>query len=322
MITVKDVAKKAGVAVSTASYALNGNGTISDATRKKVLSVAEELNYHPNGAARSLKNRKTNTIGVFISRFGGSFYEDILEGIHNAAMKYNYELIVCPESETTHKILTQRQVDGAIIFDSKINSELLKKLASRNFPIVTMDRILDVDNTYSILIDNHQGAKQAFMHLFDQGFRRIAYIEGSKDALDNSERTEAFLEEAGKHPVSVMTYQGDFTEKSGRRIARTIISTNKLPEAVFCANDQMAIGFLEAMREFNLKAPEDIAVVGFDDINIAKYMQPTLSTVGVSRFDWGSLAAGQLIELLENDRAFDSFRIRAKLIERESSKQK
>src|SRR5688500_12997449 len=140
MITIKDVARRAQVSVTSASYALNDTGTITAATRKRVLAAAEELNYHPNAFARHLKKRKTHTLGVFITRFGGSFYEEILEGIHEAILKTDYELIVCPETRSLRKILTQRQVDGAIVFDSKVASETLTKLASKRFPIVVLDR--------------------------------------------------------------------------------------------------------------------------------------------------------------------------------------
>jgi len=121
-VTIKDVADRAGVSVTSASYAINGKGTISEATRKRVLNAAEELNYHPNAFARNLKRQRSGTIGVFISRFGGLFYEDILDGIHAAILDTDFELIVCPESRPVNKHLTQRQVDGAIVFDSKISS--------------------------------------------------------------------------------------------------------------------------------------------------------------------------------------------------------
>ncbi|KAF0227586.1 MAG: LacI family transcriptional regulator [Erysipelotrichaceae bacterium] len=317
MTTIKDVAKLAGVGVSTVSYALNGTGTVSEATRQKILKAAEALNYHPNGMARNLKMKKTHTIGVFISRFGGAFYEEILEGIHAASMQAKYELIVCPESETTHKILTQRQVDGAIIFDSKINSDILIRLATKHFPIVTLDRVLGVEHTYPLMPDNRQGAITAFNHLYAQGYRKIAFVAGSKDAHDNLERTEAFLGVAKDKNIVIEQYEGDFTHDSGYRIGKTIINTNDLPEAVFCANDQMALGFMKAMAEYHLKAPQDIAIVGFDDITLAQYNQ--LTTIGVSRKEWGALAAKQLIELIEDETPFRSYKIRVKLIERASS---
>jgi LacI family transcriptional regulator len=319
MITIKDVAELARVSITSASYALNSTGTISAATRKRVLEAAEELNYHPNAFARNLKKPKTRTIGVFITRFGGSFYEEILEGIQDAVLKTDYELIVSPESHTTRKLLTHRQVDGAIVFDSKIKSDIIKKLASKAFPIIVLDRYLEADYLFPLLVDNAQGAKEAFYHLYDQGARRIFYISGASDSFDNSERMTTFLNEAYKNNIAIHCYNGNFTEDSGYDIARLIIETKDLPDAVFCANDQMAIGFIKAMKENKLKAPEDIAIVGFDDILISKYMQPTLSTIGVSRFSWGAAAATQLIDFLESEKPFQPYRIPTRLIQRESS---
>jgi LacI family transcriptional regulator len=319
MVTIRDVAKRAGVSTTSASYGLNNTGTISAATRQRVLEAAEDLNYHPNAFARNLKNRRTRTIGVFITRFGGAFYEEILEGIHDAVLKTDYELIVCPETRTIRKILTQRQVDGAIVFDSKIKSETLIRLASIKFPIVVLDRYLDVDYVFPLLIDNQQGVKEAFYHLYDQGARKISFISGAMDSLDNMERMKAFLHEAEKSNINIRCYNGNFTEASGYDAARTIIESHNLPEAVFCANDQMAIGFIKAMKEYHLRVPEEIAIVGFDDIQISKYMQPSLSTVGASRFLWGSLAATQLIDFLETENPFQPHRIPTKLIQRQSS---
>jgi LacI family transcriptional regulator len=322
MITIKDVAKHANVSITAASYALNSKGTISMATRKRVLDAAEELNYHPNAFAKNLKNKKTHTIGVFISRFGGSFYEDILEGIHDAVLKTDYELIICPETRKVRKILTHRQVDGAIVFDSKIKSETITKLAAKTFPIVVLDRYLQVDYLFPLLVDNDRGAREAFHHLYSQGARRIAFVSGVLDSHDNAERMSAFIDEAKNHSVTVQTFYGNFTEESGYEVAKEIIAAGPLPEAVFCANDQMAIGFIKAMKEHHLNAPDDIAIVGFDDIQVAKYMQPTLSTIGVSRFLWGSSAATQLIEFLDKGDPFQSYRIPTQLIQRESSVKK
>jgi LacI family transcriptional regulator len=319
MVTIKDVAKRAKVSITSASYALNETGTISTATRKRILEAAEALNYHPNAFARNLKKRKTHSIGVFISRFGGSFYEDILEGIHDAALKTSYELIVCPESQSTRKIFTQRLVDGAIVFDSKISSELIIKLAAKNFPIIVLDRFVDAEFIQPLLVDNQQGVREAFYHLYNQGARKIYFISGALDSLDNQERTAAFLSEATKNNVMVRCFNGNFTEESGHDVAMMIIASSDLPEAVFCANDQMAIGFIRGMKENNLKAPDDIAVVGFDDILIARYMQPTLSTVGTSRFEWGSLAAIGLIDYLEYNKPLQPLRINTWFIPRESS---
>jgi LacI family transcriptional regulator len=322
MITIKDVAKHAGVSITTVSYALNGKGKIKEATRKRVQASAEELNYHPNAYARILKKRKSHIIGVFIGDFGGSFYNEILEGIHNAVRNTDYELIVCPESQKIRKILVQHHVDGAIIFNWNIADEILIKLAATNFPIVVLDRNLKGDYLFPLLVDNKKGTKEVFYHLYNQGARRITYVSGALDSFDNKERMTTFIAEAEKNNISVNVYYGSFNEESGYQIGRSIIESNLLPDAVFCANDQMAIGFIRAMQEKNLKAPDDIAIVGFDDILIARYMQPALSTVGTSRFNWGASAASQLIDFLDNGTPICSPRISTWLIERESSVKK
>jgi len=319
MITIKDVAKLARVSITSASYALNGTGTIGDATRKRVLEAAAELNYHPNAFARHLKTHKTRTLGVFITRFGGSFYEDILEGIHLAVLKTDYELLVCPESRDIRKMLTHRQVDGAIIFDTKIKSDLLLRLASESFPIVVMDRFLQGDYLLPLLVDNTHGACQAFHHLYDQGARRIAYVSGAFDSYDNTERLQVFLCEAQNKQLIVQCVDGNFTDESGYSAAFKMIEAGTLPEAVFCANDQMAIGLIRGMRELGIQVPEQVAVIGFDDIQLSRYIRPTLTTIRVSRFSWGSLAATQLINFLENDAPFQPARIPVELIVRESS---
>jgi LacI family transcriptional regulator len=319
MVTIKDVAQLARVSVTSASYALNGTGTISAVTRQRVLDAAETLNYQPNAFARNLKKRKTHTIGVFITRFSGAFYEDILEGIHDAVLNSNYELIVCPESRTKRKILTQRQVDGAIVFDSKVKNDVILRLASDWYPIVVMDRHLEADYIFPLLLDNQQGTREAFNHLYSQGARKIFFISGAGDSLDNQERMDAFLQEGEKNHLPIPCFSGNFTEESGYNVANSIIDAHDLPEAVFCANDQMAIGFIRALEEHHLRAPDDVAVVGFDDIQVSKYMHPSLSTIGASRFLWGTLAVNWLIDYLENDKPFPTYRIPTQLIVRESS---
>lgn len=319
MTTIRDIAKHAGVSITTASYVLNNTGNISDATRQRVLQSAEELNYHPNAFARHLKKAKTRTIGIFISRFGGSFYEEILEGIHDVILNTDYELIVSPETRSPRRLLHYRQVDGAIVFDSKIPDKSVLKLASRRFPIVVLDRLLQNDFLLPLLLDNAQGVREGFQHLYLQGARKIAFVAGAPDSIDNAERMETFLAETKQHDLNVPVYQGNFTENSGYEAAQIMLQSNDPPEAVFCANDQMAIGFLRALNERGLRAPQDIAVVGFDDIPLARYMMPSLSTVGASRFEWGATAVRQLIEFLETDTPFQPQRIPTYFIARQSS---
>ncbi len=319
MTTIRDVAQHAGVSVTTASYVLNNTGNISQATRERVMQAAGELNYHPNAFARNLKYRKTQIIGVFISRFGGSFYEDILEGIHSVILNTNYELLVCPESRSTRRILFHRQVDGAIVFDSKLSTEAVRKLASSRFPIVILDRPLQSEYVVPLLLDNTLGVREVFTHLYGQGYRKMCFVAGASDSFDNAERMKTFLEMAEEHDLQIPVFHGNFTERSGYEAGQAILHAAVLPDAVFCANDQMAIGFMDAMKDRNLRAPDDIAVVGFDDIPLARYLQPSLSTVGTSRFEWGTMAVRQLIDFIEHKTPFDGQRIPTHFIQRQSS---
>lgn len=319
MITIRDVAQHAGVSITTASLVLNGKGNISETTRQRVLAAAEALNYHPNAHARHLKKRRTRTIGVFISALGGLFYEEILDGIHSIILQTDYELIVCPETRAPSRILSNRQVDAAIVFNIHIPGELLVRLAWKRFPIVVMDRNLQSEYVYPLLIDNPAGTRAVFQHFYEQGLHRLAFVAGSPDAFDNAERQATFLEEAQAHGLQVLFAQGHFTEESGYQAAQQLLATDPLPEAVFCANDQMAIGFLKAMQERGLKAPDDIAIVGFDDIPVARYFQPPLSTVRVSRVEWGKRAAQSLIDFLEHETPICTERLPTVFIPRQSS---
>jgi LacI family transcriptional regulator len=210
-------------------------------------------------------------------------------------------------------------VDGAIVFDMKISDEVVLKLASQRFPIVVLDRNLQGDFILPVLLDNEQGVREAFDHLYHGGFRKMAFVAGAVGSFDNSERMAAFLQQAELHGLDVPVYQGNFTEISGYEAAKAIIESKDIPEAVFCANDQMALGFLNAMKEHGLQAPQDIAVVGFDDIPLSRYMQPTISTVGTSRFEWGAMAVRQLIDFLETGSVFEPHRISTRFVQRESS---
>jgi LacI family transcriptional regulator len=256
---------------------------------------------------------------VFISRFGGAFYDEILEGIHSVILNTDYELLVCPENHSTHRMLLYRQVDGALVFDSKIADDAILKLASRHFPIVVLDRVLENDFIAPLLLDNAGGVREIFAHLYAQGLRKFGFMAGAGDSFDNAERMATFLSEAKQHDVPVAIYQGNFTEVSGYDAAQYLLNASALPDAVFCANDQMALGLLRAMHERGLHAPADMAVVGFDDIALARYVQPALSTVGVSRFEWGTMAVRQLIDFLDIETPFVPRRIPTHFIARESS---
>jgi len=297
MATIKDVAKLAGVAVSTVSYALNNDAKISEETKKKILKAAEELNYYPSGAARNLKKQKSETIGLFLNDLSGPFYSQVVEGIQEVVASHGYNLIACStyggENSSAHRFLREKFVDGAIIMGSSIPDSLILSIAGETFPIVVLDRELNADYVHSVLIDNLQGAYDAVTHLIQMGRRKIGYLSGPSNNYDNIRRFEGYkkaLEDNGVAFQPRMVMQGKYTEAGGYQAMKVLLASNQLPDAIFAGNDEMAIGAIRAMQEENMKVPDDIAIVGFDDIMLAAYVQPPLTTVRHSKYELGAIA--------------------------------
>lgn len=329
MYTIKDVARLANVAVSTASYALNNTGKVSQETRERVKRVAEELGYKPNGVARDLKrNVKTGIICVFFNDFGGPFYSEVLRGVQDVAICNNYNLIACTH-RMTEKFLSERRVDGAIILSPNIPDDVILRAAGPNFPIVVMDRELDCEHICNVLIDNEQGAFSATKHLMDLGHKRIAYISGPFISYDNMRRLDGYKKalEEGNIPFDPsLVVQGRFTEDGGYGAMKLILLNSKLDnnplDAVFCANDEMAIGAINALNEEKVKVPEDISIVGYDDIRLASYIHPSLTTISHYKYEWGTMAANLVFQGLKEDFKGGKVILPAKLVIRSSSRKK
>lgn len=307
MYTLKDVAIRAKVAISTASCALNGTGKVSEETKQRVLKAAEELGYRPSGFARDLKNNQyTNIICMFVNDFGGPFYSDVLQGVQDVAISNNYNLIACTYA-MTEKFLTERRVDGAIILSPNIDDELLIKVAGAKFPIVVMDREIDNEYIYNLLIDNVKGAYDATKYLISLGHKKIAYISGPLISYDNKKRLEGYkkaLSEMGLSEDNNLIVQGRFTEEGGYAAMKLLLLNSKFNnnhiDAVFCANDEMAIGAIQALKEESIGVPNDISIVGYDDIKLASYIEPALTTISYNKYEWGTMAANLVFQGLKN----------------------
>lgn len=329
MKTIKDVARLASVAVSTASYALNGTGKVSEETRKKVLKAAEELGYRPSGVARDLKrNRKTGIICMFVNDLGGPFYSEVLKGIQEVVLCNSYNLIACSPS-MTEKYLSERRVDGAIILSPNIPDELLIRVAEPQFPIVCMDRDLKCENIYNVLLDNISGAYQATKHLIELGHRKIAYISGPNISYDNIKRLEGYKQALYENDLAFdqsLVVQGRFTEEGGYGAAKMLLLNSKLSknplDAIFCANDEMAIGAVNALNEAGVKVPEDISIVGYDDIRLSSYIHPPLTTISHNQYEWGTMAANLVFQGFRKDFKDGRIILPAKLVVRDSCKKK
>ncbi|ALC91413.1 hypothetical protein AM500_17625 [Bacillus sp. FJAT-18017] len=307
MVTLKDVAKQAGVSVSTASYSINGSSLISEETRQKVLEVVKEIGYRPNGLAKNLKERKTNIIGLFLSGFTGPFFSEMVEGIQDEVIKNGYELVVCA-SVDKHRLLIERYVDGAIILNFHMDDELLLSIANEKLPLIVMDREVKSPFIRNILLPNALGSVRVVDYLVDKGHKRIGFISGSQLSYDGESRFNGFLEGLKLQKLSFQEQdilRADFTELSGYQSMSEYLERmgSDLPSAFVCANDEMAMGAIRAVKEKGLDVPGDIAVIGFDDIYVAQYFTPSLTTIRVPRKEWGIIAAQTLFKLL--DKQFD-----------------
>lgn len=322
LATLKDVAKKAKVSVTTASYSINGSNLIPLSTRNKVLQAAKELGYHPNRNAKTLKQNKNEVIGLFLSGFKGPFFNEMLEGIQDEVEKNGYEMVVCASADK-HRLLKERYVGGAIILNYHITNDLLENLANEKFPIVVLDR--EIKNPYikEVLLPNKYGIECAVNHLVEQGHERIGFIAGSKESFDGEKRLEGFKESLFSRGLKYEEkdiIRADFTEVSG------LLSMNKYlqkrsdyPTAFISANDEMAMGAIQAVKQKGLQVPGDISFVGFDDIELASYNQPPLSTVRVQKKQWGETAVKALFEMINKEKDLEVKQIPVEFVSRSST---
>lgn len=301
MATIKDVAKAAKVSISTVSYAMNADPRIPEKTAAVIRQIAADIGYFPSAAARNLKKRNTHTVLVAISDFGGPVYHNLLDGIHYELAKSNYTMIVST-GVSSENLLKERSADGAVITDIHIGDATLSRIAKNFRPILVLDRDLPDPDIFNLTIDNHRAMSELTKAVIHEGYRKIAFVHGVRASHDNETRYEGFLKAMRGANLPVFAeFEGNFTKKSGLEIIRRILSDKTpLPEMFVCANDEMAIGIMEGLQEAGYRIPGDVGVSGFDDIELATYVKPQLSTVRIDHFSWGRDIAATIVALLQN----------------------
>lgn len=315
-VTIKDVAKKANVSIATVSYAINGSARISEKTRDHVLEVAAELNYVANSSAKQLKQKKSNAIGLFFNSWFGPIYSELVKGIEQYCHQHGYDLVACSmygnENSTAHKYIRERVVDGAIILTNSFNDDFLKSIAKKDFPIAVLDREVTGSHIYNVLIDNFGGAFAATKALATSGCDEIYFFGGPSDSYDAQKRLEGHISALGYCKMNVeneLLIECDFTERGAHAKMLDLLEQGKQPKAVFAANDEMAIGIIRAAKEHDIQIPQDMKLVGFDDIQMADLMIPRLSTVSHQKMGMGELAAATVISALSGDSSMEELRI-------------
>ncbi|XXM72978.1 LacI family DNA-binding transcriptional regulator [Lysinibacillus sphaericus] len=325
MATIKDVAKLSGVAVSTASYALNNSTKVSEETRQKVLAAAKELNYQKNGLASDLKRTSTNTIALILSDLSGPYYSELIKGVQDVASTNGYDLIACSSiggaQSTAVKFLREKRVDGVIILAHNIDDNTILESAREGFPIVVLDRSVQNDHVVQIEVDNEHGAFMATEHLIDKGSRDIAFVSGPYNSHDNELRFKGYQAALEKHGIdyrSKWKVSGGFTREGGYQATKMLIAQKDVPQAIFFANDEMAIGGLQALNEKKISVPDDISIIGFDDIQLSEYVSPPLTTMRQPKYEAGALAVHLIFQVLSKEKVDHNYKLTTELIERKS----
>jgi LacI family transcriptional regulator len=293
--------------VASVSRVVNEKGPVREETRFRIRRAIEKLRYAPHGAARSLITRKTHTLGVLLPDLFGEFFSELIRGIDVTARERGYHLLVSGSHEDrveTQELLRaiRGRVDGLIAFSPELDALAFEENLPAGFPVVLLDAPVKKSRYTSIQVDNYGGAFAMVRHLAGLGHRHIAFVTGPPGNHDASERLRGYRDALGRHAgARALEIPGDFREDAGYRAASRILRGKPVPTAVFAANDAMAIGLLCAFRERRVRVPEDVALAGFDDIPIARFITPPLTTVRVPIADLGSRATARLLHALEGN---------------------
>lgn len=308
MATIKDIARLAGVAPSVVSRAINNKYGVKDSTRQRILKIARELDYYPNAAARSLVTRRTETIGVMMADISEPYFSKAIQGMEFVASQAGYTLLFSNSHENVErgrvlqKMIQADRVDGLIIMGSNIaEKSFIVKLAARNIPFVLIERNVSDPEVNCVWLDNVKGAQMATRLLIERGHRKIAHIAGNlrfQVALDRIEGYRKALSEAGIEPREEWVVAGDFVTDSGYKAMEEILQLDV--SAVFAANDAMAYGALHAIADAGLRVPDDIAVIGFDDLEFSGLTNPPLTTVHQPRYEMGRRSMEILVSILRD----------------------
>lgn len=333
MTTIKDIAKAAGVSVTTVSRALNGYSDVNEKTREKIIAVSKELKYSPNTLARGLVMNKSKTIGLLVSGMTQQSVKDnltfeVLCGINQFSAETDYDLILFSTDSTKQREKTysqlcrERQVDGVIIQGIRTDDPYLQEVLESDIPCVLIDIPIESETVGYVTTDNVLGAKEAVNHLLSLGHQNIAMVNGHDFAFVSQKRLEGYklaLQEKNIPYRAEWVVNGAFTEEQAEYEAYRLLEKNPEITAIFCASDIMAIGAMKAIKTRGLSVPGQISVVGYDDILLAAYVTPSLTTMAQDIYKMGYEAAKLLVEMLENNVESHQKLLETKLIIREST---
>jgi LacI family transcriptional regulator len=306
MVTIKDVAKMAGVSPSTVSRAISGNIPVDKQTKDKVMKAVKVLDYEPNALAKSLKDGKTNTIGLIIPNIGNQLFPSLVKGVEEVARKSGYIVILC-NTENNLDIekkyldkMKKRLVDGFIVATAEADSRHILNMKDEEIPVVLLVRHLE-DKVDAVILDNFKGAYDAVTYLIIREHKKIAIINGRVELTLYNERFQGYkkaLEDANLSVDNTYILDDSVGEENGYSVTVNLLKSGNIPDAIFATTDLRALGAIRAIKDFGYKVPEDISVIGFDNLEFSKLFDPQLTTVSQPLYSMGKLAMQKLIKIM------------------------
>ncbi|EOC99866.1 LacI family DNA-binding transcriptional regulator [Caldisalinibacter kiritimatiensis] len=318
-VTIDDIAKAAGVSRATVSRVLNDSGYVKDETRKKVLKAIKELNYTPSAIARSLSKKKTNTIGVVVPEINNPFFGEIIKGVNQVADEHNLNLILCNTDEDVDKelkalkLLKEQRIQGILITptstDSDYNSEYLWTIENLGIPVVLIDGHVKYSNFNGVFIDHIKGAYDAVKTLIDEGHEKIAIITGRMDSRPAKERLAGYKKALKMHNIPIREeyiFYGDYTHEKAYKITKEILKMKDRPTAIFVSSNMMVLGCIKAFDEENIQIPKDMAIIGFDKVEVLNIIGMNISFINGPTIEMGKTAMNMLIDILQSGKTTET----------------
>ncbi|MBA7630667.1 Ribose operon repressor [subsurface metagenome] len=306
--TIKDVANLAGVHPSTVSRVINDDSRISEKTKNKVLLIIKKLGYTPNAIARGLKTKRTHTLGMLIPDITNPFFAEIARGVEDAANKNNFNVILCNTDDKLKKertyleILRGKRVDGLILGTAHIRDKSILELEKKKFPYILVSRNIEGLDKNCVIVDDVAGGIIVTEYLIKLGHRRIAHITGPLTVRAAINRLEGYKFALEKHQIEYkeeLAEEGDFRINGGYQAMKKFLKLSKPPTAIFAANDLLALGAIQAIQKKKYHIPEDFCIIGFDDIRLASFVYPPLTTIRQPMLEMGALAVKMLLKIIE-----------------------
>ncbi|MBM7555428.1 LacI family DNA-binding transcriptional regulator [Halanaerobacter jeridensis] len=330
-VKLKDIAEKLGVSSGTVSKALNDKEGVGHDLRKKIKKAAKEMGYRPNPIAQRLSTNRSNTIGVFMLnrdhiRLKESFGIEIVDGITEQANQAQYDILLFTITKDTYsqrsylELCRERKVEGAIFISLCLDDPHIEEIKEAEMPVAVIDIKLEGKNLGYITSNNYSGIEQALDYLFEMGHRKIGFIGSCEGAEVSQIRLQAYqdyMQQAGFYDEDYI-WRGDFSKESGQQVAEEILSTPDKPTALIAVSDLMALEIMKTLKKAGVAIPEDISIIGFDDIPAARYSDPALTTVAQNGIGLGKEATKFILDSLEGKKTSDAKLLATELVLRES----